>query len=285
MAFRERARSHRIRNATEGVPYSRAPATQEQEEITVRITHPERITAAYPLQVTVGSFGINLSLATGVGFDLVELNDTIEAQGSDKSAERLAFDESHSPPWIDSGEALQHTADAMQSLYLAGERHLTYWHPAAGQRIPIPGVQFHFGKLTESLSAGGSATVEIWKVASGAHADSTFSLTAYDWLLPSGGSLPSDTPVILLQHLQSKRFYVVGAKQTPQTIIGKSDTGTPSSNKGTYITVHVYDGAPGAETDTGDSVSAWNPFGDIGASKWVACAMINGYWYVIAAEC
>ncbi len=246
---------------------------------------PERITATYPLQVTVGAFGINLSLAAGAGFDLVELNDTIQARDTDKAAERFAFDATHSDPWLDSGEALHHTADAMQSLYLAGERHLTFWHPAAGQRIPIPGVQFHFGKLTEALAAGGSATVEVWKVASGSPADSTYSLTAYDWLLPSSGSLASGTPVLLLQHLQSKRFYVVGAQHQPQTLIGKSDSGTPSINKGTYVIVHVYSGAPGTETDTGTSVSAWNPFGDIGASKWVACALINGYWYLIAAEC
>ena len=205
---------------------------------------PERITATYPLQATVGSFGITLSLAAGAGFDLVELSDTIQAHDADKAAERFAFDATHSDPWIDSGEALQHTADAMQSLYLAGERHLTFWHPAAGQRIPVPGVQFHFGKLTETLSARGSATVEVWKVASGSPADSTFSLTAYDWLLPSGGTLPSGTPVILLQHLQSKRFYVVGAQQQQQTLIGKSDSGTPSSNKGTYVIVHVYRGSP-----------------------------------------
>jgi hypothetical protein len=244
-----------------------------------------RLTAAYPLQVTVGAFGINLSVAGGLGFDLVELNDTIQAGDQDKAAERFAFDSTHTPPWIDSGEALAHTADAMQSLYLAGERHLTFWHPAAGQRIPIPGVQFHFGKLAASLAAGGSAEVEVWQVSGGSAADSSFSLAAYDWLLPSGGSLASGTPVVLLQHLQSKRFYVVGTQQTPTTIIGKSDASTPSSNKGTYVLVHIYSGSPGLETDTGDSVEAWNLFGDIGASKWVACTMVNGAWYLIAAEC
>jgi hypothetical protein len=122
-------------------------------------------------------------------------------------------------------------------------------------------------------------------VSGGSAADSTYSLTAYDWLLPSGGSLASGTAVILLQHLQSKRFYVVAAQQTQTMLIGKSDASTPASNKGTYVLVHVYTGSPGMETDSGTSVRAWNLFGDIGASKWVACALVNGNWYLIAAEC
>lgn len=176
-----------------------------------------RISAAYPLQITAGAFGVNFALAAGNGFDLVELIDTVEANDIDKTATLFSFNSADTDPWIESldGNAspivLAHVADAQQSLYLAGERHLTYWHPAAGQRVPLPGVQWHLGKLAGTLAAGGSATVEVWQVDSGSHADSGSSVVAYDWLLASGESLPSGTAVMILQHLQSKRWYVFAA--------------------------------------------------------------------------
>jgi len=178
-----------------------------------------RITAAYPLQITAGSFGINIALAGDSGFDLVELIDTLQANDINKTATLFSFDSTETDPWIEALDgsadpiALAHVAEPQQSLYLAGERHLTFWHPAAGQRIPIPGVQWHFGKLSGTLAAGGSATVEVWQVdpSSGDHEDSTFSVTAYDWLLSTGDSLASGTAVMILQHLQSKRWYVFAA--------------------------------------------------------------------------
>ena len=153
------------------------------------------------------------------GFDLVELIDAVEANDIDKTAILFSFDSTETDPWIKSLDgsstpiSLAHVANAQQSLYLAGERHLTFWHPAAGQRIPIPGVQWHFGKLSETLAAGSSATVEVWQVnaTSGDHEDSTFSVTAYDWLLSTGDTLASGTAVMIVQHLQSKRWYVFAA--------------------------------------------------------------------------
>ena len=112
-----------------------------------------RITAAYPLQITAGAFGINIALAGDSGFDLVELIDTLQANDINKTATPFSFNSTETDPWIESLDgsadpiALTHVAEPQQSLYLAGERHLTFWHPAAGQRIPIPGVQWHFGKL------------------------------------------------------------------------------------------------------------------------------------------
>jgi hypothetical protein len=187
--------------------------------VSSELRRTSRITAAYPLQITAGSFGINIALSADSGWDLVELIDTLQANDSDKTATLFSFDSTETDPWIESLDGgsspvvLSHVADAQQSLYLAGERHLTFWHPAAGQRIPIPGVQWHFGKLSETLAAGGSATVEVWQVdpSSGDHEDSTFSVTAYDWLLSTGDSLASGTAVMILQHLQSKRWYVFAA--------------------------------------------------------------------------
>lgn len=178
-----------------------------------------RVSAAYPLQVTTGAFGLSIALADDRGFDLVEMIDTVEANDINKTATLFAFDSVESDPWIKSLDgssspiALAHVADAQQSLYLAGERHLTFWHPAAGQRIPIPGVQWHLGKLSETLSAGGSATVEVWGISPGdsSTSDQSVSVTAYDWLLSGSDTLESGTPVMIVFHLQSKRWYVFAA--------------------------------------------------------------------------
>jgi len=168
-----------------------------------------RIVGVPPVQVQTGPGGTQIALPPLARFDLVELNDTIGPGDTDMQAERFAFDPASSDKWIDTHQTLEHTADPQRGLYLAGERHLTFFHPAAGQRIPIPGVQFHLGKLNGALAAGGSASVEVYKIASGSPADSTHSVTAHDWLLPAGASLVAGTPVYVLFHNQSKRFYAL----------------------------------------------------------------------------
>ena len=56
-------------------------------------------------------------------------------------------------------------------------------------------------------------------------------------------------------------------------------------NKGQSGTVNVYEGTPGSEQDSGRTITAWSPFGDVSAGKWVKCTH-NGYgWYITAAEC
>ncbi len=241
-----------------------------------------RIVGVAPVQVQTTEAGTLINIAGLPRFDLVELNDTIESRDTNKQAERFAFDTDESDPWIDSGETLEHTADPQHGLYLAGERHLAFFHAGAGQRIPIPGVQFHFGKLTEALAAGGSAEVAVWRIDGGGDpADSTYTVTAYDWLLPPGGELPSGTPVLLLFHLQSKRFYVA-ASNSIGLVIGKTDG---AIDKGASGTVKVYHGTAGSESDSGRTITASNLFADVADHKWVAAAQINGQWYLVAAEC
>ncbi|HKD37347.1 MAG TPA: hypothetical protein VKB78_11120, partial [Pirellulales bacterium] len=216
-----------------------------------------RIAGVAPVQVQTSEAGTLISVPGLPRLDLVELNDTLESRDTDKQVKRFAFDPAESDPWIDSGQTLEHTAEPQQGLYLAGERHLAFFHPAAGQRIPIPGVQFHFGKLSADLAAGGSATCEIWMISSGSPADSTFSVTAYDWLLPPGGKLESGSPVLLLFHQQSKRFYVTGTNAGFGAVIGKT---SGAIAKGSSGTVKVYNGTAGSESDSGSTITAYNPF-------------------------
>jgi len=241
-----------------------------------------RIAGVAPVQVQTSEAGTLISVPGLPRLDLVELNDTLESRDTDKQVKRFAFDPAESDPWIDSGQTLEHTAEPQQGLYLAGERHLAFFHPAAGQRIPIPGVQFHFGKLSADLAAGGSATCEIWMISSGSPADSTFSVTAYDWLLPPGGKLESGSPVLLLFHQQSKRFYVTGTNAGFGAVIGKT---SGAIAKGSSGTVKVYNGTAGSESDSGSTITAYNPFADVADDKWVAAMQINGQWYLVAAEC
>jgi hypothetical protein len=137
-----------------------------------------RIAGVAPVQVQTSDAGTLVSISGLPRLDLVELKDTLEPRDTDKQAKRFSFDPAESDPWIDSGQTLEHTAEPQHGLYLAGERHLPFFHQAAGQRIPVPGVQFHFGKLAADLAAGGSASCEVWKISSGSPADSTFSVTA-----------------------------------------------------------------------------------------------------------
>lgn len=55
--------------------------------------------------------------------------------------------------------------------------------------------------------------------------------------------------------------------------------------KGTSLTLSVFAGTPGSETETSDKLLAWNKFADIPVDSWVMLARCGGGWYVIAAEC
>ncbi len=232
-----------------------------------------RIVGVPPVQVQTGPNGTQIGLPPLARFDLVELNDTIEPGDIDKQAERFAFDPTSTDKWIDTNQALEHTADPQRGLYLAGERHLTFFHPAAGQRIPIPGVQFHLGKLSGTLAAGGSATVEIFKIASGSPADSTYSVTAYDWLLPAGASLAAGTPVYLFFHNQSKRFYAAPLYQHPAVYMTATFAAS-GTDFGSVVAALTSIEAEGITISGGNTLEA----PEDGVYSLRCSAMISGDW-------
>lgn len=55
------------------------------------------------------------------------------------------------------------------------------------------------GKLSTSLSQGGSGTIDIWYGAGGSEADSTLDLTGRDWLMKSGATSISTGKKVLCQ--------------------------------------------------------------------------------------
>ncbi len=76
-----------------------------------------------------------------------------------------------------------------------------------------------------------------------------------------------------------------GGESFGRVIIGKSNSAITKAT-GASNNVSVWDGATqGGESDTGDDLTAWNYFGDIGSGKWVAVVeTVRGY-IIIAAEC
>ena len=65
-------------------------------------------------------------------------------------------------------------------------------------------------------------------------------------------------------------------------IIGKTSASVLQNASGI---INVYEGMPGSEKDSGQTISAWSPFGAVDANKWVECTH-NGYgWYITAAQC
>jgi len=65
-------------------------------------------------------------------------------------------------------------------------------------------------------------------------------------------------------------------------VIGKT---SGSVTQGGSVNVDVYEGLPGKEKATGATISAYSPFGNVDAGKWVKCTHNGWGWYITAAEC
>ena len=80
-------------------------------------------------------------------------------------------------------------------------------------------------------------------------------------------------------HNPIRRRHVV---RDSYNIIGKTDSSIAKNASGT---VSIYSGTAGSETDTAESVTAFNKFANVGSGKWVMCTLIGSVWYLSAAEC
>ncbi len=149
------------------------------------------------------------------------IDDDIEDREVNKKAAVMAFDTSAGSTddkWK-KNTALEKNfiCDPQDGIYLEGERHLFLWLGGSGKFIPIPGLNMQIGRLDATLTQGSSATVSVWEwnEGGGAFADSTVNHTAYDWMLGSGESLEALTRVVLIQHLQSRKYLVIAAACAP----------------------------------------------------------------------
>lgn len=73
-----------------------------------------------------------------------------------------------------------------------------------------------------------------------------------------------------------------GALTLPTPLLGKTDA---AHNKGASGTISIYSGTPGAETDTGENVTAFNKFADLESGKWVWVELYGLNYYLTAGEC
>ncbi|HZZ73622.1 MAG TPA: hypothetical protein VFE24_15320 [Pirellulales bacterium] len=190
----------------------------------------QNVAAAPPLRILNNAGGLTIGLARELPqFDFVEIGTPFAAGDEEQTVTRLFYRPDDAPPDLfgkgpDPAE-LQHTADPQQGLYLGGERHLTYFHPGAGQRIPIPGVQFHLGKMSEAIAPADpahpeivpSGAVDVWQYdrAGGAYGSASQSVTAYDWF---GHGIDAGTAVYLYLHNQSRRWYAIPQAQSTATV-------------------------------------------------------------------
>lgn len=65
-------------------------------------------------------------------------------------------------------------------------------------------------------------------------------------------------------------------------MLGKTDE---AITKGSVGTVSRYIGSDVTEDDSGTNVECKNRFADVDTGKWVAYVKIDGFHYLIAAEC
>lgn len=123
--------------------------------------------------------------------------------------------------WIEYADVKDGDAGSLQ-LDLCGTARVLWIESGTGVKWAVirlgvgPGQTEYRGKLDGALAAGGSATVSIWRY-SGSDADTGINVTAHDWLLPSGGSLATATPVIVKWYEDSQKWYVAGWQGTTTT--------------------------------------------------------------------
>jgi hypothetical protein len=173
-----------------------------------------QLTASAPLQVTRHGGGVHISLAKQPSLELVELDEDVDADQTDKTGNLLDFDPDESgDKWIDTDEDIGLIADPQHAPRLQGERYVCWFHPDAGVYLPLPGVQWHLAVLDEDLPPGGSADATVYRVNSsgGEEAVSGMTINVQGWWLADVGH--AGERVLALQHLQSRRWYAV---QLPQ---------------------------------------------------------------------
>ena len=125
--------------------------------------------------------------------------------------------------WIDCCDVKDGDAGSLQ-LDLAGTARVLWRETGTGTKWAIvrlgvgPGQTKYRGKLDGALAAGSYATVSIWRYTS-SDADTGVDVTAHDWLLPSGLSLDTETPVTVEWSHADQRWYVTGWQHTTETVV------------------------------------------------------------------
>lgn len=177
-----------------------------------------RLATSFPLEAHRSPAGLQISLAALPKWELMELDENIEAFDKDKRAKRLGYKPSEEDDkWFDTESENRSVSDAQAGAYLEGERRLCYFHPGAGRYVPVEAFQWHIGVLDEDIGSGSSATVSVWRIDDeGAFADSELDIVAYDWLLPSGKKLTAGTRVVVQLLVHARQWIITQAGDCPE---------------------------------------------------------------------
>jgi hypothetical protein len=184
-----------------------------------------KFSGSAPVIVRHDATGVHISLGHMPTFDLVQLDEDIEAGDIQKKAAILTRDYDASlgddeQTKLAYGPLLEHTMDPWRSVWLEEHRGVTFWSPNFGQRFLLPGFNFHIVELTGSLSSGGSASAKILTPVSGSLADTTGPLLITVNDIGTGATTPSGTKCFVNQHQVGGKWWVVPA------VSGTGGTGT-----------------------------------------------------------
>lgn len=131
-------------------------------------------------------------------------------------------------------------------------------------------------KTTAAWAKGSSATLQIWAGQPGSETDTGVTLTAYNRVAAFKAGV-----FVTVQLNRHGYYYVVGAGGGSVRLAKTSSDWA----KGSSMSLAVYGGTPGAETATGETVTAFNNFGKVLSGKWVMIGENpDGNNYLIAPE-
>ena len=246
--------------------------------LAVAINEYLHLTAAAPLQITRHAGGIHVSLARQPSLELVELDENVDIDDSDKTANLLDFDpDATSDPWTDTELDISLVTDPQQAPYLKGERHLCWFHPDAGKYLPVPGVQWHLAILDEDLTPSGSAEATVYRVNdSGAEeAVAGITVTVYGWWLAD--TIQAGKRVMAMQHLQSRRWYAVQLPSARPSIEFKLNAPLTTAQSSQDATVLAYWSGPNPDPDD-EGVTVYNMATKVsGVYHWAGEIDAHGY--------
>jgi hypothetical protein len=262
------------------------------------------VDVAAPLTLHRTPAGIILGISGVPHLDLIELEQHLLAGKYDKTANLLQRDYAAS-----SGDAdqfavvreLARTMDAWRSVWLEGHRGLALWLPNAGQRVPLPGFNFHIVELLGELTSGSSQFAKILTPLSGSLVDAeeaSADIEIVVWDITTGVSTPSGTRCIVVQHPVGGKWWVVPSAAAPavptwayiEFSVGSTFTVSSATFSATVEKI-IGDTSVASVTDT---VTVNNPVGNVTAHWFYGNAGDRGgalydpsadEWNAITLEC
>ena len=182
-------------------------------ELVDTLNRLQHVTTSGGIRSSELASGTHLMMPKAAQWDIVELSQHVDAGQLEAQAERMERDYNALPGVDDvliSSEPLSHVMDHMASVWLAGSRLVSVWIPNSQHRVPIPCFNWHIAKLNGILISGSTVSARLWSDSgSGTLVDSGIDVEVNDWQLPAGESLAIGTPVVLLQHIVDRKWYVL----------------------------------------------------------------------------